>query len=60
MTTTDKIDAKQALDPGMLMLAGYVLGVAALVLAGWFAAVGSIPADSGSVTVQAEQAVAVK
>ena len=57
MTTTNKIETKQALDPGALMLAMYVLGVAALVLAGWFVAVGTGSADSGAVTVQA---VAVK
>ncbi|MGR0481877.1 MAG: hypothetical protein ACTFAL_10895 [Candidatus Electronema sp. V4] len=60
MTTTDKIETKQAVDPGALMLAMYVLGVAVLVLVGWFVAVGTGSADSGAVTVQAQQAVAAK
>lgn len=60
MTKTDKItEIKQAVDPGALMLAMYVLGVAVLVLAGWFGAAGAGSADSGAATAQAQQAVAV-
>ncbi len=60
MIKIDKItEIKQAVDPGALMLAMYVLGVAALVLAGWFGAAGAGSADSGAVTVQVQQTVAV-
>jgi hypothetical protein len=60
MTKTEKIaEIKQALDPGALMLAMYVLVVAALVLVGWFGAAGAGSAESGAVTVQAPQAIAV-
>jgi len=60
MTRTNNIaETKQTLDPGVLMLAMYVLGVAVLVLAGWFGAAGAGASDSGAVTVQAQQAGAV-
>lgn len=60
MTPIDKIDTKQALDPGALMLALYVLGVAALVLVGWFGTVGAGATDNGTVPAQTQQAVAVQ
>ncbi len=60
MTKIDKItEIKQTVDPGALMLAMYVLGVAVLVLAGWFGAAGASSTDSGAVTVQIQQTVAV-
>ncbi len=55
MTQTEKREIKQTFDPGALMLAMYVLGVAALVLAGWFG-----PADSGAVMVKPPQAAIAK